>query len=217
MSRLAEFFFRPPERPLTDAQRWGLIAGGLLTEINDGGYECLWFPFGRSTSKQYLREGWNVVNLVDLNGIHDWLVVEGHRIPCEVICSHVRSLQLGLTPYDASDPCIELYRWVSDNLPALEKSRLVAWDFARLINVARWGYTGGLIDQRTAWKWIFEASRFLQQSYSSWEETGEDFLLGFSYWADGKPADDQFLDAHQRLCRSPSSPWRKMPWNLPLS
>lgn len=217
MSKLTEFFFRPPERPLTDAQRWGLVAGGLLTEINDGGYDSLWFPFGRSKSKQYLRDGWDTVDQDDLNRIHDWLVREGHRVSCAAICQHVREMQLGLAPYDANDPHIELYRWVADNLTALETSQLVAWDYTRLVNVARWGYTSGLIDQKVAWKWIFEAAHALQRSYSNWAEIGEDFLLGFSFWANGKSPDDGFFDAHRKLTTAHNSPWRSIHWNQPLS
>jgi hypothetical protein len=188
----------------------------LLTEINHGGYESLWFPFGRETSQDYLREGWDTSGKKDLIRIHDWLVSQGHRVQCALVCRHVHAMEMGEAPYDPHDPQLELYRWVSTNQQALQASRLVAWDFSRLVNVARWGFTAGYIDENIAWQWILEASRALQESYSTWTEIGEDFLLGFSFWAGGKPPEDQLIEANKRLCGANDSPWRSTPWRMPL-
>ena len=204
--------FQPRESPLTPARRWGLLAGGLLTEVNDGGYDSLWFPFGRSRSREYLRGGWSTSNKADLVRIHDWLVLEGHRVPCALDCCHVREMEMGAVPYDPNHPRIKLYRWISSNFQALQQSRLVAWDYSRLVNVARWGYTAGYVDETIAWQWIMEAARAIQEAYSDCTEIGDDFLLGLG----GNPAEEQFIEAVKRMREARESPWRTTPWRTHL-
>ena len=216
MNGLLRRMFGPRETPLTPARRWGLVAGGLLTHVNQGGYESLWFSYGATRARNCLREGWSVSNEQQLMRVCEWLIRCGHRVPCEQTCQFVRAMQAGTVLYDPNHKDIELFRWVARNMAQLEKSRLIAWDFTRVINVARWGFTSGYIQEATAWQWIMKAAVSLQKSFNGWDEIGQDFLLGLSYWSDGAPPDPAFVAAYDILSKSPSSPWQMIPWRIAL-
>src|SRR2546421_11592993 len=99
--------------------------------------------------------------------------------------------ELNHSPYDRLDSNIgqsrESVKWILERqwgvlsredlltlLPVLllpEKRRSdIAWDYARAINVARYGFTVGYIDETEAWDFIQPAAERLQLAYSSWQE-----------------------------------------------
>lgn len=89
---------------------------------------------------------------------------------------------------------------------------VVAWDFVRLINVARWGYAAKYISAEEAWSYILDAATQLHATYSSWEELAQDYVLGHDVWA-GEP-DEQFSHVTAELLdlSNPKSPWNRVAW-----
>ena len=62
-------------------------------------------------------------------------------------------------------------------------------------------------------------ARFIQNKFDSWEDLGQNYLIGRQYWSheDTKLWGYQFEDAYLRLFDMPSSPWNKLPWNMDLT
>ena len=62
------------------------------------------------------------------------------------------------------------------------------------------------------------AARILRAHFASWQEFGENYLLGREYWsyertmANGK----QYKQVVQQLLKDPDSPWNVCPWNTNL-
>jgi hypothetical protein len=89
---------------------------------------------------------------------------------------------------------------------------------SRLVNVARWGYTAGLMPKADAWSWIMLAARKLQTSFRSWQSLGQDFILGCEFWAlsTGATEEIDLAPSYNWLVSSPESPWVQLPWETPL-
>lgn len=208
--------FRP--KPLAPWQRWGLAAGGVLTRLNNETFEKLACNYNTQTCRQSLKEWWGVNSTDELESILLWLYNEGHRLDCQRLCQAPRpTATWNSTSLAGESIKPELRQFLEQHSHRIGKHGLVSWDLSRLVNVARWGHKAGYIDDTAAWKWIHLASLGLQESFSSWEETGEDFLLGYRYWSDGGELPENVRTSEQWLNSSAESPWRQIPWNTKLN
>jgi hypothetical protein len=208
--------WRRKHKPLSTAHQWGLAAGGILTRLHLEGFAQLRCERG-STSRRNLRGGWDVHNGPELAKVLHWLWTEGHSSNCLAICREVRG-QCGVGVDIKARDVGAIQSFVLAHLGELETSRLLGWDLSRLVMVARWGFTAGYLNEGEAWEWIFRAARKIQDSYSSWEDFGKDFLLGFEFWlcASGTSRELDLMPAYQWLVDSPTSPWRRLPWSTVL-
>ena len=95
---------------------------------------------------------------------------------------------------------------------------LIGWDYARYVSLCRWGYVAGYLSEDEAWVRIMKAARLLQQTYGSWRELGENYLIGREFWSPAQTArNGQLYEAtFQRLVSDPQSPWVRLPWRTPL-
>lgn len=201
-----------------DWQRWGLAAGGILTQLNKDNFDALEFGYGRDVSQRCLRDWWDVHSNADLDRTLQWLYFEGHNAECIGLCEELRSFKYADPTTDEDDPQTRaFYRFLIQQHQRLEKHGLAAWDLSRLVNVARWGYTSEYISDETAWFWIRRASQHLQLEFSSWTDLGANFLLGYRYWNKGSDLPSDILAAHAWLVGAPESPWQVVPWSTPLS
>lgn len=207
--------FRP--KPLASWQRWGLAAGGILTRLNDENFEKLDFNDKPQICRQRLSEGWGVNSPDELESTLLWLYNEGHRLDCQRLCQAFRpTTTWNSTALGEGSIKPELRQFLEQYSHRVGKHGLVSWDLSRIVNVARWGYRAGYIGDTTAWKWIHLASLGLQESFRSWEETGEDFILGYRYWSDSDEVPESVQSSTQWLNSSAESPWRQIPWNTRL-
>ncbi len=205
----------PGKKGLTQAQLWGLAAGGILTQVNDETFGRLAFVSGAEPSRVCLRDWWGVNNADELERMLEWLWSEGHSRGCVSYCDALA--ELGETDYDDWEPA-SLVEFALANLDSLRGSQLVAWDLCRLVNVVRWGFTSGYIDEPNSLRWIMRAAIRLQRWFPSWKALGADFVLGYNYWrrmtdASGETA---VAPAFNWLLTSVASPWVRLPWNTPL-
>ena len=95
------------------------------------------------------------------------------------------------------------------------KTKLRAgWDYPRVIMLARWGYTVGYLSEDEAWKFIWPLAQRLERMFSSWQELGAADLTARRTWYETEAQDRKFAEyAYLTLVTTPSSPWRKFPWN----
>jgi hypothetical protein len=204
---------------LTTAQLWAIAAGANLAYERGDGLDRLQFDCGASCAQAMLRRSWGVNGAADAEPVLVLLATVGHTAV----------LRQDLTAL-ASVPPRQLEKWLSDQPPdrrqrlrfayqhrlGFKNGWLLGWDLGRLINVARAAYTAGWIDESTAWAHIMPAARRLQQSYSSWDELSQNYLLGRRYWAGGDQTQAKFDAAAEWLRFSPQSPWQRLAWSTPL-
>ena len=96
-------------------------------------------------------------------------------------------------------------------------STQVGWNYPRAVNLARWGYASGYLQEEDAWAIIMPAAQKLQQTFSSWQELGEVYLNARrSRYSDRIEDRRQVEYAYRMLELDPDSPWRRYAWNLDI-
>ncbi len=118
---------------------------------------------------------------------------------------------------DADDMAAALWRLdaVQANTHNIRSSPLLAFDSARAVMLARVGLMLGWLEEEEAWKYMISAARAVQRTYASWEAYGADFVLARNVWA-GDDSHDMFDDVVALLLSRADSPWRQLPWAIPL-
>src|SRR5262249_12467938 len=216
------FFGRPQmmswwwrKKALSDAQSWGLAAGGPLTVASGWSFTELRLRWAKRACREGLREAYEISYLDGLQATFRWLLHEGHRSPCLEVCELLR--QSPEFP-DLAPEAPDLHRFVAEYINQLEKFQLVGFDLSRLVILARCGYTVEYIGEQEAWSWVLEAARRIQRAFPCWEELGRDFLLGhrFLELSGGNHVTEKNFAAHHWLLNNPISPWRRLPWDTPL-
>jgi hypothetical protein len=206
---------RTHSQPLTEAQHWGLAAGGILTMVNMEDFSTLRFSCGPDASQECLEQGWGINDPDELASMLEWLWEEGHSADCRTTCLSFRQGDFD----EAADGSADFVSFLTSNLDQLEASALIGWDLSRLINVVRWGFTASYMTEEMAWMWIQRAAKRIQSSFASWEDFGADFLLGYDYWRFGTEAttDLKMKKFYEWLLENKDSPWTKLDWNSSLS
>ena len=93
----------------------------------------------------------------------------------------------------------------------------ICWNYARLINVARWASAAGYLDENEAWAIILPAAERLQKTFASWQELGQAYLDARARWFERRIVYRRQAEyAYRVLLTNQHSPWRKYPWNLDL-
>ncbi len=93
----------------------------------------------------------------------------------------------------------------------------IGWNYPRAINLARFGYAAGYIEEDEAWAFIVPAAGRLQKTFSSWQQVGQIYLQARAGWYSRMIGDRRQAEwAYRELVSDHNSPWRKYPWNLDL-
>jgi hypothetical protein len=216
---------KPASVPLDPGQAFGVAAGAVLAEINFQAHDTLGVE--SSMVGTVLRRDWGIGDRAALLGTLGMLASEGHRREFEDMGARLQ--RAGRAP---ADP-LHLYRPdeflalpIEEQVALRERCRLalmllpahrslVAWDFGRLIMLARWGFTARYLSEAEAWGWIERASGAIQSSFRSWLDVGENYLAGVRFWSkdkeglvdDTQAALDRLLDP-----KNAQSPWNRVPF-----
>lgn len=92
---------------------------------------------------------------------------------------------------------------------------VLAWDYGRAANMARWGLASRYADLAEAERTVLRVSELARAAYDSWEDFAAGYVLGrclhfdeehFGTWY------TEMLDAHRVLASHPESPWLTVPW-----
>jgi hypothetical protein len=146
-----------------------------------------------------LERDWDIVDRESAVEVLEWLRTEGHRA---ALASDLDAPNFEGRPAHA--------RFVAANRAALSRHRILAWDCARLVAVARSAYALGYLDEDEVGELLAWAGESLRETYDSWQEFGADYNLGAGYF---EPENTQF-SAHEAMVRwlqeDPRSPWRRV-------
>ena len=185
---------------LSLAQQWALSASIYPSHIRDRRL-TLRESSGAAANRLGLVDSWSVTNTATAIQKMRWLDEVGHR---ESLRRDLGSL--------ANIPASRSY-FVSTHRREFEQTHIVAWDYCRLIQVARSSYTAGYLHEKLAWDAVFRAARKLRSTYRSWNEMGDDYILGCQYF---NQEDEE--NPHTRFVRwlqtSPNSVWKRLPWDI---
>jgi hypothetical protein len=91
------------------------------------------------------------------------------------------------------------------------KNSIGAWDFGRVVAIARAAYDCGYIGETEAWALIGEADARARRIYKSWNDFAASYLIGRALWAGHRGTDVTmaFAEIAETLKTDPASPWLK--------
>jgi len=215
----------PPGTP----KAWALATTALLIEVNKERHDLLG---GRELSRKNIQRArnllskwWGVNNRQDLLTALSWVEKEGHRKDCIATGTFVASL--GDQDYaDLVDKLeqaqdkegLHRVRILREYFEELGGKSLIGWDFARYIALCRWGFAARYMSEDEAWERIMPVAEKLQATFGSWEDLGENYVIGREYWSheETSKTGELMLTAHKRLLSDPESPWMLNPWDMDL-
>jgi hypothetical protein len=198
--------------PSDAAQRYALALPGVWLATNGGSFAHFGGrpagPANRAWARKLLADSWGVKDADQLRERLTWLAEKGHTAEWFETRERWRKL-----PEDQRQGTLGLIH-VGLFQAEIGDTGLVAWDAARLINVAGWGFLAGWLTEEEAWSFIIPQARRVQKAYPSWEAFARGYQLGTAYWS--APRADENRAVADRLLADPQSAWRQIPWNTPL-
>jgi len=205
---------------LNDQQKWALATSDLIKEANHMFLDRIG---GANTDFEntkilisILKEQWGIYNKADALRVIKWLKEEGHRTEFNEIAAFIaKANEKQYQKYLKTSHRPDQVQLVKANYAKTGAKSLMAWDYCRIVSVSEQCYLAGYLTEDEMWTAIMPAAQTLQSTFSSWEDMGNDFLMGVSYWSGGR-YDDMFNAAQQRLLSRPDSPWLLYKWNMPL-
>jgi hypothetical protein len=213
-----------PHKVVTGPKAWGVACSALLVEYNWGWHDSLTTRPRALVGqlKETLKESWDIENNADLMRNLYWLESRGHRASFQKLGREIQKLSFDefakmLKNTTDKDRFNEL-QVAREYYPKLGKKSLVGWDFARAIFLCRTGYECGYISENEAWYRIMNYAQYLQQTFDSWEDLGRNYIIGRKFWSYQRTqaSGGDFEDAFKILTETPSSPWKKLDWNMDL-
>lgn len=222
-------FTGPKEKPVSGAKGWALGCSAMLMERNHSPHNIL--AAGEITFlnvqrvKFLLNHWWGVENREDLLETLAWLDEEGgHRRMFNAVGKYVSNMDgeqfesvLAKCGSDMNKKQRLIIAWRYYEM--LGEKGILGWDYTRYIAMCRWGYTVGYITEQEAWDRIMPVAFKLQETFDSWAELGENYLIGRQFWSYTHTQDsgELFTAAFSRLKQQKDSPWNRYPWDMNLN
>ena len=184
---------------------WGLTAGFALAAQSKmdpkklGGWDVSQYNI-ESIKDTYLVPSWRVYSRDDLLSTLDYLENSGHN--AEFVRFGQMNLALERKDYRRMGELLQIsdigldYKWnfVRMHYAELQGRGLMAFDLVRAINLTRWGYLAGYLDEQEAWEHIMESSKRLQKTYKSWKDLTDNYVLGRIFGRAGYGNQMEFAD-----------------------
>lgn len=198
---------------LSPAQRWTLATTAIVTRYFEESHELLGgvspSPDERESAKETLEDPWDVHDRKSLVEMLQFLSRREEEQGFRKLAAQVAAGTATVT----EDTSAEDIAFVRKYASVLGERGTLADDLCRCVYVAGKGYVAGYVSEAEAWGWALAAAHRLQRAYSSWQELGQHYLLGVT-WRRGP--DEDLEQAYQELLEDPESPWRTVPWGVPL-
>lgn len=101
--------------------------------------------------------------------------------------------------------------WFGD----MEKDLIIgtdAWDFGRIVFVARVCYTLGYISEGEAWKYINQLTQMAKQKFTNWDSYATSYMLGRAMWSGNDGEWETVAGFAGDALDAKQSPWTKLKW-----
>lgn len=187
----------------------------------------------RRRARRFLRREWDIRKPEQWAETAEWLLETGHRMAFQAEIDHIlgmdeAALAVHLTAIDrgeiespheetATEQLARIH-WIRQEGDRLKEVSFLAWDLLRLMDLCRWGLLAGHIEEETARRYLLLASQALQQRFRNWSELYQHYQWGLRYWS--QPSHDAQRERLEKAIayfqKRRRSPWRQLPWLLPL-
>lgn len=210
------------EPPHTHEQEaWALAASAIAATANHEGTSAL-AADTPARARAILIMGWNVHTRDDLfnalseleNGEESATFSKiGERV------SHLSDPEFDKVVSRLNPLQANAFRVAREYYPSFQGRSLLGWEYARYINVCRWGVAAGYMTEGEAWPRVMNDARNLQSTFGSWQEFAQNYMVGrkFVHPIDVGTPYESPQAAYNWLIGNPASPWQRIPWNQPLN
>lgn len=212
------------ERHTSYQQEWALAISAILKKINNNYFDVLGgipFPNERyiSSCESGMHGGWSIYDRENALDAIAYLRDEGQRAEFNYYAGIINELTdiefEELLNNNALDKkLVRKLQFVKEHYQSLGDKSLLGWDYCRLMEVAEKSFTLGYITAEEAWAEIIPAAQVVQKTFSSWEDLGNNYMLGRLYWSG--ETDPKRVEAMQWLLSDPQSPWMNLEWDTYL-
>lgn len=213
-----------------EAKLHAMAFGAILASFNGDDPVTLNKDDGDATRQQEsLAKWWNVHSREELLALLEGMTngKNGHRVSFWKTQQQFRNLEPGMlwptifASAKAGEDIEDLILVASYiHAPPDKCLALTAWDFGRYINLCRWGWDAGYLNETEMWERMMPVARLLQKSYSSWSEFASDYMRGREYYS--APATRESGAKMQQtvndlLAAKPKGAWKDIEWSAPLT
>ena len=209
-----------------DAAQLRLLAfGAPMLVYNDENVDSIDCPEEDVESiKSTIESWWNVTDRESTLEIVKWLLEEGHHADADKALEKVRKQGLVNISQEERDDeeskmgdvcliaeSIEENGWCpGGQMP----SSVIAWDLVRVVNLGRWAYLCGYVNEDEMWQIMQVAADTALEHFSSWEEYGASFVMGRGVWHGDLDKKETAYEIVSLLLEDDESPWKKSNFNI---
>lgn len=224
-------FRKSPNDPLNHEQLFALALYTPIAEWWKANTNTLSFLTAKEV-KPYL-EGWGIDTVEGYWDLTEYFMKDGRRWYFDFIQNMVQTQPqekweaLMSQKFGANERANRYLAQLSsgETLCTLKKKAILTYDSelqlgvagydaAVLAGQARKAYTGNLISEEEAWKVLNFAKDLALEHFSSWEEFGKSFALGFALdmRADYHTYKEEVFHLYKQVLEKPDSPWNTLDW-----
>jgi hypothetical protein len=203
---------------------WALALPAILDEYNGTAHDTLEVDHASLGNRGYWREflvpQWDIHSKTDLLDTLQWLENIGQTQDFNRLVRKIHAnpdadaAQLakiyGLDERDGAG----LHYLKALTVP-LSLDMIKGYDLGRYVEMARWGYQAGYLDNEEAWDAILSVLPEIKRRFDSWEEFGKSFLVGRLFWLEMTGASNA-AKLKTRKCydnlMQPDGLWQIIPW-----
>ena len=209
-----------------DAAQLRLLAfGAPMLVYNDENVDSIDCPAEDVESiRSTIESWWNVTDRESTLEIVKWLLEEGHHAEADKALEKVRKQGLGNISQEERDDEESKMGDVCLIAESMEENgwcpggkmpgSIIAWDLVRVVNLGRWAYLCGYVNEDEMWQIMQVAADTALGHFSSWEEYGASFVMGRGVWH-GDPDDSETAyEIVSLLLEDDESPWKESNFNI---
>lgn len=210
-----------------DEQR-AIAYGAVLSSKNDMHFDTIELYGDKKRYSELLENSWGITDSVSAKNTLDWLVEEGHRTTTRENIGYNDIFKIYRGNSTLSEETKEfISREYKDQFEAIKKLEKIfdedyffppelmnnittvsAWDYDRLVTVARWCNAAEYITRKEAWSYIFKAVEFGTPEYENWEAYIAATIMGRIIWNESSEIDKIDLDTIEELLSKDSILWK---------
>ncbi len=176
-------------------------------------------------AKNSLSSSWGVEDRDSLYETKEWLITEGHNLDAMELLSQEYGIGTEVSREELIEKTQNDQNQISllaayDARAAFGEAGIKAWDLSRVGTIMGFGYAAGYCTYEEALDGILEAAQIAQQSFGSWEEFNQSYLLGYAYWSEESLEDPDSSAAErasiiEELESQPNGPF-SVDWSIEL-
>lgn len=210
------------DNKLSSDEKKFLAYGAPLSVLDQDNVDSLESNTDADMLKEMLEEWWEVTDKKTLFDNIEWLLNEGEHADADLALSEIRKRGLwNISEEEKEDEdskigdvvaIAEYMIFVNGLTEHALPETVLAWDLVRAVNLARWGFICGYINEDEMWTSIKETAQIAKGKFNSWDEYGKSFAVGRGVWQGDSDDYEIANESVTTLLEDETSPWKVIKW-----